>query len=155
MRFLLMISAALLSGCTPAPPSDVEVVAYFRQHENQLTRLVELGEKHAALKRAEPSLSNFAEYYSEPSRDDLKAQEEAYRILKDMKADFVAWWRTPEGRVFEVTVPLYRYGLSLGGYSKGLEYIPDHARSLPRPDASRKYRQIEGTAWFIEESDMR
>ena len=144
-----------MSGCSPSPPPDAKIIAYFQRHERQLTQLLSLGEKHPTLRRAEPSLAKYADFNGRPSDDDRKAQEEAYRILKEIDADFIEWWREPDGRIFQVSVPFYRWGLGLGGYSKGLEYIPDYRKEPPRSEEKRKYRQIADTAWFIEESDTR
>ena len=129
-------------------------MSYFRAHEAELNALVDLGQKHAALLRAEPALSRFANFYSPPTADDLKAQEQAYRILKAIDADYVAWWRNEDGGLFEVTIPVYRYGLSLGGYSKGLEYVVDF-KNPPAKSDRRSFTQIGNSPWFIESSDTR
>jgi len=156
MKICFILLVVILCGCskTPNPPNDAEIIAYFHQHERQLSRLVALGEKHPALRRAEPALAKYPDFYGQPSAEDLKAQEEAYRILKEIDADFIAWWRTPDGTL-NATVPFYRYGLSLGGYSKGLEYISDYRRHPPQSDERMKYLQISESGWFIEESDTR
>ncbi|MEZ5415302.1 MAG: hypothetical protein R3F03_13445 [Opitutaceae bacterium] len=153
-----MLIAIVLCGCSPrppTPPTDEEVISYFWRHERELTQLVSLGEKHPALTRAEPKLAKYPDFNGQPSNEDLRAQETAYKILEDIDADFIEWSRKPDGKIFQAKVPFYRWGLSLGGFSKGLAYLPNFREKPPRSEQGRNYRQIGDTAWFIEESDTR
>ena len=134
------------------------MIAYFRQHERLLGELVRLGVEHPALYRVEPAMKKFPSYHGSPTEADLAAERRAYEILSLIKADLVVYWRvgsTPEGALISVDVPVYRFGLSLGGYSTSLTYIPDFATEPPQSDEKRKFRRIEDTGWFIEESDTR
>jgi hypothetical protein len=155
MKLCIMFLAVVLCGCSAKPPTDDEIISYFRRHETQMAELIRLGEKHPALRRAEPKLAKYPDFYGQPSEDDLKAQDTAYKILKEIDADFIAWWRTPDGKIFQVTVPYYRWGLGLGGFSKGLEYIPGYREKPPQSSEKRAYRQIGDTPWFIEVSETR
>ena len=134
------------------------MIAFFQKHKSALEELVKLGIDHPALRRAEPALKKFPDYWKTPTAADLAAQQRAYEILESIKVNYVAYWRdgaAAEGGLFCVEIPVYRWGLSLGGYSVCLAYYPNCDSDPPRSDARRKYTPIEKTGWFIEESDIR
>jgi hypothetical protein len=155
---ILLLLAFLLVSCRPSPPAESEAVACFRKNESALEELVKLGTEHSALRRAEPALKKYPDYWKTPTAADLAAQQRAYEILESIKLDYVAYWRdgaTADGNLFCVEVPVYRWGLSLGGYSVCLAFFPNFDSDPPRSDARRKYTAIEKTGWFVEESDTR
>jgi hypothetical protein len=126
MRFLVAAVIIVLSGCSPAPPPDSEVIAYFERYKDSIAELAQLGVAHPVLRRVEPSQRKHASYYGATTAADVAAEERAYAILTPIRADYVSYWRNgaaPGNPLVYVEVPFYRWGLSLGGYAKSLRFF--------------------------------
>ena len=121
-----------------------------------INELAELGISHPALRRVEPSLKKYPDYYGTPSQADLVAEKHAYEILVSLKADYVSYYHDGSlsgNPLVYIEVPFYRFGLSLGGHAKCLRYFPSQKKDLPMSNVF-KYTAISD-GWYIAESDTR
>ncbi len=158
MKQALCVILVLLSGCSPAPPDNSEIQSWFETNFDSLAKLAKLGMEHKALRRAEPKLKEFTNYYGQPTEADLKAEAQVFAIVEFLKVDFVAYWRNGLENnevLHSMTVPYYRWGLSLGGYSKGLVYFPNYAEDTKPSTDYSTYIYLNKPGWFINVSDTR
>ena len=158
MNRILCIILLFLSGCTPSPPENSEVKAWFDLNYESLEKLASLGLEYKSLRRAEIIFKDEKNYYGQPSEAALKAEKEVFEIVATLKVDFVAYWRygmDDFNRLRSMTIPYYRWGLGLGGYSKGIVYFPDYTKeSMPSTEYST-YIYLNKEGWFIDASDTR
>ncbi len=157
-RFLCVIFVFLIGCSPPNPPENAEIQRWFEENHGSLAELAELGIKHKALRRAEPSLKKYTSYYVQPSEVDLKAEVRVFELVEELELDFVAYWRNGL-EDFEVltsmTVPYYRWGMSLGGYSKSIAYFPGYTSESKKPSGYSTYIYLNRQGWFIDVSDTR
>ncbi len=159
IRYFFTLYLVLLIGCSqPNPPNNSEIKYWFQDNYGPLTELVELGEKHKALRRAEPAMKKYTDYYGQPSEEDLLAEERVFELVELLGVDFVAYWRAGEEKdstLQSMSVPYYRWGLSLGGLSKSLVYFPNY-KQIDRPSSGySEYMYLNKPGWFLDVSDTR
>jgi len=162
MKFICILIISLLSACTkpsPNPPTMGQVEDWFNENYELLHELKKIGVQHPSLRRAEPELKKYTDYYGEPSSNDLSAEERVFKIVKQLEIDFVSYSRTyPEFKDLSfMSVPAYRWGLSLGGYSVSIVYVKDLS-SIDRILANGhkvKFKALQKNHWYIQESDTR
>jgi hypothetical protein len=158
MRSLIAVALFLITACSPSPPPDSDIIAYFTDSKQLILELAQLGVAHPTLRRVEPSLKKYASYYGHPTVEDLAAEQRAYIILAALKVDYVSYWRngalTGNPLVY-IEVPFYRWGLSLGGYGKSLRFFPACTKDPPQSDREFKYKPLNEQCWYIFESDTR
>jgi len=158
MKQALCVIIVFLAGCSPTPPENKEIQSWFEDQYVSLVELAELGVKHKSLRRAEPSLKEYANYYGQPSEADLRAEAKVFEIVEKLKIDFVAYWRNgleDNGVLHSMSVPYYRWGLALGGYSKGIVYFPEYTSEAKSPSGYSTYIYLNKQGWFIDVSDTR
>ena len=158
MNRALCVILILLSGCSPAPPENTEIQVWFEKNYDSLAELAVLGIEHKALRRAEPELKDYTNYYGQPTEADLKAEKKVFDIVQQLKVDFVAYWRNglEDNEVLHsMTIPYYRWGLALGGYSKGVVYFPDYTPKTKPSSEYNAYIYLNKAGWFINVSDTR
>ena len=143
LNHLLFAILVLLSGCSPpSPPDNTEIQEWFDGNYESLTELASLGSEHKVLQRVEPDLGKYRSYFGQPTETDLKAEERVLEIVEQLKIDFVAYdrdGREENPKLYAMRVPYYRWGLSLGGYSKSIVYFPDHVHETMEPSPYGSY----------------
>ena len=97
-------------------------------------------------------------YYDQPSQADLEAEKKASDIVSSLNIDFVAYYR--DGRdiiknLYSMKIPYYRWGLSLGGYSKSIVYFPHYNKKTKQSTKYNTYIYLNKKGWFINISDTR
>lgn len=158
MKQALCVILIILSGCSPAPPENAEIQEWFDKNYESLAELAKLGIEHKALRRAEPKLKEYTDYYGQPSEADLKAEEKVFGIVEQLNIDFVAYWRNGLDNndiLHSMAIPYYRWGLALGGYSKGVVYFPNYTANTKPSNEYHTYIYLNKTGWFINVSDTR
>lgn len=157
MKLAFIVIALLVAGCSPSPPDDSEIERWFEENYESLNDLARLGSEHPALRRAEPALKKYTDYYVEPSEDDLKAEMRVFELVENLDIDFVAYSRSGQDNdvFFGMTVPYYRWGLGLGGYSKNIYFDASLQQKLIRPNSPSTYIYLNKPGWFINVSDTR
>lgn len=158
MKRILCVTLFLLTGCSPNPPENAEIRSWFEKNYDSLAELAALGLKHKALRRVEPALKEYTNYYGQPTEADLEAEARAFELAESLKIDFVAYWRNGLENneiLHNMTVSYYRWGLALGGYSKSVVYFPDYNSETKPPSEYEKYIYLNKTGWFIDVSDTR
>lgn len=158
MKRVLCVILLLLSGCSPAPPENSEIQRWFEANNESLAKLAVLGSEHKALRRAEPALKEYTNYYGQPTEADLKAEEKVFDIVRQLEIDFVAYWRNGLENnevLHSMTIPYYRWGLGLGGYSKGIVYFPNYTAPQKPSSEYNTYIYLNKPGWFINVSDTR
>lgn len=132
--------------------------SWFEQHYTSLAELASLGLQHKALRRAEPALKKYTDYWTAPSPPDLKAEKRVFYLVEQIKIDFVEYLR--DGRdenlsLQSMYVPYYRWGLSLGGFSKGIVYFPGYENKDRPSNEYSTYVYLNKPGWFIKIDDTR
>ena len=158
MKKTLCAIIVFLVGCSPSPPENEEIQSWFENQYSSLIELAELGIKYKALRRAEPSLKEYTKYYGQPSEADLKAEARVFEIVEKLEIDFVAYWRNGlenNELLHSMSVPYYRWGLALGGYSKSIVYFPEYTSETKPPSDYSTYIYLNKQGWFIDVSDTR
>ncbi len=159
MNRILCAILILLSGCSsPEPPDNTEVKKWFERNYKALNELAALGLEHKALRRAEPKLREYTQYYGQPTSAEFKAEERVFELVHQLEIDFVAYWRNglEENEILHsMTAPYYRWGLSLGGVSKGIVYFPNHEDKIKPSNKYHTYTYLNKKGWFIDASDTR
>jgi len=155
------IDSALFGGSSkpPNPPEKEEVSAWFDANYELLNELKEIGVRHTSLRRAEPALRKYTNYYGTPTDEDKIAEERVFEIVDELKVDFVAYSRTyPEfNNLSFMSVPSYRWGLCLGGVSTMIVYVDDKESIDQILENGHKvvFTALSKDGWYIEESDTR
>ena len=157
-RLSIFILFVMLQGCSPSPVEDAEIVAWFEQHHDMFMELKSLGEKHPRLHRIEPALSDYPHHHAELTADDKVAERRIVEILGEVNSDFVVYWRVKSseaGELISISIPYYRWGLSLGGYYQSIEYVPNKETLAKLTSETSSYVELKHRGWYIHASDTR
>lgn len=144
-------------ACRASPPPNSVVANFFDKSFTTLNSVAQAGISNPALRRVEKLEEGLYAYYSAPSESDKAAYQFCAATLKKLSADYVLFYRDDSlvKDLIYVEIPIYRWGLALGGVGKTIRFFPGRERKLPLNDTSVSYVQLSQPGWYIYSADMR
>ena len=95
------------------------------------------------------------EFYSDPNEKDLNKKKRVYEILEKLDLDFVQYFRSHKDlkEFICMIIPYWRVGLSVGGRSVSIEYIPSLKTLEKLKEHGSVFTELDEKGWYIVETE--